>query len=132
MLKQKIHLGQLDKMFILISPKRKLLAKLRAKWKESGNKNCSQASRYFDLKRDNSIGEFVDDKTWLDLEFPKIFSLIDTTESPIGSQVLYRKIRKFQSSQHALSEQYSTYDTLRVNSHLREEMQLQLMHLDLE
>ncbi len=121
-----------EKLLSNIFPKQKKLTQLRVKWKEVDEKNCSQVSRYFDLTRSKSAVEFVDDKTWLDLEFPKIFSLIDSTETPLGSQVLYRKLRYYNEKSNDLAEHFVAYDELRSNAQLREDIQLELTHLDLE
>lgn len=130
-----MHLFQIkhfDKFLNIISSKRKMLAKLRAKWKQNDIKIGTQASRYFDLTRYTSAVEFVDDKTWYDLEFPMFFSKLDSTLTPIGSQVLYQNLRSYKKTTCVLSEQYSTYDVLRSNAQIREEIQLELLNLDFE
>jgi hypothetical protein len=115
-----------------VLPKRKKLANLRAKWLRGEEKICFQASRYFDLTRDKSKFKFVDDKTWLDLEFPKIFSLLDSTETSIGSQVFYRKLRYYNEKPSELAEHYAACTALRTDAELRENIQLQLAHLNFE
>lgn len=124
--------NHVHKWLDVLSSKRKKLAQLRAKWAKPSEKNCTQANRYFNLTRNKHDGAIVDDKTWLDLEFPKIFSLIDSTQSPIGSQVLYRKLRYYNENSNNLAEQYAAYDELRINTQLRESIQLELANLDFE
>lgn len=59
----------LDALF----PRRQALARLRVKWGKPGDKAHSGIGRYFDLTRDASTGDVVDDQTWTDLEFPRLF-----------------------------------------------------------
>lgn len=125
----KLHL---ETILNVILPDRYRLAKLRAKWGKTAEKHNSRASRYFDLTVDRPQAQYVDDKTWTDLEFPRIFSLLDTTENPLGSQLLYRKLRSYVDNPDDLAEQYSAYNTLRSNALLRERIQLKLAHLDSE
>jgi len=118
-----------EELLNAISPTRRALAKLRAKWGKAGAKDSWLASRYFDLTRDDSARNFVDDRTWIDLEFPKIFAYLDATESPVGGQTLFRKLREYVDDSDELRAQYAAYDTLRSHKSLREEIQLRLTPL---
>jgi hypothetical protein len=73
-----------------VSPRRKAMNELRAQWGEPGSGAGVRASEYFDLLRDREASRCVDDKTYLDLEIATLFSRLDTTVTPVGSQVLYR------------------------------------------
>jgi hypothetical protein len=106
------------------------LAALTATWSKIGDKDGWLASRYFDLVRDRSSASDVDDKTWSDLEFPKIFSDLDTTVTPIGAQTLFRKLRAYVDDPKLLISQYRDYQQLRANASLREQIQLKLARLD--
>jgi DNA mismatch repair ATPase MutS len=86
------------------------------------------ASRYFDLTQLPAANS-VDDRTWVDLEFPKLFSDLDTTLTRVGSQYLFGKLRTYAADANELAERYRLYDTLRRNAALREEIQLKLAHL---
>lgn len=113
----------------MILPKRRATAKLRAKWGKPGAKDTWLASRYFDLTRDDSARNYVDDTTWIDLEYPKIFSHLDSTETPIGGQTLFCMLREYVNDSNQLQDQYAAYIALRSNKTLREEIQLNLMPL---
>jgi hypothetical protein len=115
-----------EQLLDALSPRRRELARLRAKWGKHGTKDGWLASRYFDLTRVESAAKFVDDKTWVDLEFPKIFSYLDSTETPLGGQSLFRKLREYADNPSELSQQYAAYDSLRSNASLREDIQLRL------
>jgi hypothetical protein len=112
-----------------LSPRRKILAAFRAAWGEPAAKDSYRVSLYFDLVRHKFPDSCVDDKTWIDLEFPAIFSRMDSTVTPLGSQWLYRKLREYVNEPHELKEQYAIYDELRSDGLLREEIQLKLAGL---
>lgn len=112
-----------------MSPRRRLLAEVRASWGQKGKKDGWLASRYFDLTRHGFAASCIDDKTWSDLEFPKIFSNLDTALTPVGSQSLFRRLRICTDDTNELAEQYRVYDSLLADSALREEIQLKLAFL---
>lgn len=113
-----------------ITPKRKTLTRLRARWGAPGSGQRFLASQYFELIRDASPGKWVDDKTWNDLEFPEIFSRMDTTVTPVGSQVLFVQLRKYIDEPSILARRYTIYQELAANTSLREALQLRLSRLD--
>jgi hypothetical protein len=119
----------LGPLYDVLSPTRPLLNAFRSTWGQVGSKDGWLVSRYFDLTRQHSPASCVDDKTWRDLEFPKIFADMDTTVTPLGGQVLFRRLRTYVTSSDALSERYSVYETLRTDKRLREEIQLRLTPL---
>ncbi|HEY1899416.1 MAG TPA: hypothetical protein VGG49_06470 [Steroidobacteraceae bacterium] len=110
-------------------PRSKRLAKLRRAWGAPGDNDAWRASAYFDLTCGAATPQLVDDKTWLDLEFPKIFSAIDTTITAIGRQYLFKQLRTFEYDTETLSRRQEAYDVLRTNSALRERLQLSLQRL---
>lgn len=113
-------------------PHRKILAGLRAQWGKQGSKDSWRESLYFDLVRHDFSENCVDDRTWVDLEFPAIFSRLDSTVTPLGSQSLYRTLREYIEEPSALRQKYAVYDELRSNASLREEIQLKLAALQHE
>lgn len=121
-----------DKLLDALSSRRRGLKRLRAKWGRPGEKDGWLASRYFDLTRSASAFKMVDDKTWKDLEFPRIFAELDSTETPLGSQFLYRRLRSYVESPRELSEHYAGCEALRTNASVREEIQLRLAGLESE
>ena len=68
----------------------------------------------------------VGDRTWNDLEFPRIFSLLDTTLTPIGRQVLFAQLRTWPKSGDEATQVYSLSDYLRIQQALRERIQFKL------
>jgi len=118
----------LDRLLDLLSPRRRELRRLRAKWGLPGAKEGLAFRRYFDLTCDSAVPT-VDDKTWVDLELPKVFATLDSTESPLGSQYLYRRLRRFAWSPEDLSKYHECCQALRADVALREEIQLQLSTL---
>lgn len=108
-------------MLNALSPKRRAIAILCAKWGKPGSKDGWLASRYFELIRDDSRREYVDERTWIDLEYPKIFSCFDSTETPIGGQTLFSKLREYVDDPGALKREFEAYEALRADRSLREE-----------
>jgi len=114
-----------------VSARRRDLRRLRDQWGRPGEKDEKLAGRYFELTRDASAA-VVDDKTWTDLEFPKIFADMDATQPPLGSQYLFRQLRTYLDSPEALAQQLASCEQLRADAPLREEIQLRLSGLDNE
>lgn len=112
-----------------LSPKRKLLREFRARWGAMGEKSGYLAGRYFELTRGQPSAPEVDDKTWADLEFPEIFARMDTTVTPIGSQVLCAQMRSHISDASVLARRYADYAVLARDASLREAIQLRLARL---
>jgi hypothetical protein len=117
--------GLLDRLL----PRRKLLADIRSKWGKPGNQHAWRSSTHFDLTRDARSTVPVDDKTWLDLEFPKIFSEIDTTITPMGRQYLFSMMRSYAEGSVELGDRQTCAEMLRTNDALRENIQLALTKL---
>lgn len=118
----------LNRLLEWLSPRRRELRRLRAKWGRPGAKEGIAVRRYFDLTRHPAVPT-VDDKTWTDLELPKVFEILDSTESPIGSQYLYRRLRTYVDSPLDLAEYHASCQALRTDVALREEIQLRLSGL---
>jgi MutS domain V len=135
-----------------LSPRRRELKRLREKWGrlvKPGEKDDWLTSRYFDLDKSHRTGDtadkshrtgdtadncasaaqWVDDKTWADLEFPRIFAELDSTETPLGSQILFHRLRSYVDSPRELAEYYANCTALRINASVREEIQLRLTRL---
>lgn len=117
-----------ERLLDALAPRRRELRRLRAKWGQSGAKEGVAIRRYFDLARDLAA-RAVDDKTWTDLELPKVFSVLDSTESPLGSQYLYRRLRTYVDSPTELAQYHASCQALRADVAMREEIQLRLSRL---
>jgi len=113
----------------LISPYRRTLKALRARWGRICEKDAWLASRYFELTHALEPERCVDDRTWGDLEFPRIFAILDTTVTPLGSQALYRQLRSYPEHPDATAVGYRTAVLLRSGQLLREAIQLRLASL---
>jgi MutS domain V len=114
-------------------PRRKRRAALRARWGLPGDKDGSGAGWYFDLTRQqaNRAG-VVDDKTWSDLEFPRLFRVIDTTITPIGRQYLFERLRTHEYATEEMDRRLHAYDVLGSKRKLREDIQLALQQLNID
>ncbi len=117
-----------ERLLDSLSPRRRLLQRLRAKWGQPGTKEGFASCRYFDLALDPAECS-VDDRTWIDLELPKVFSVLDSTESPVGSQYLYRRLRTYVDSPMQLAQYHATCQALRADVATREKIQLELSGL---
>jgi hypothetical protein len=115
----------LDRLF----PRRKLIADMRAKWARPGNCKASGSSAHFDLIRSAASAYLVDEKTWHDLEFPEIFSRLDTTTTPLGRQYLFSMMRNYVEDSSELADRYACSAMLQTNAPLRESIQLALTAL---
>jgi hypothetical protein len=117
-------------MFI---PGLKWRREIRARWGKSGEDNAWGASRYFDLQRKQlAPAAVVDDKTWSDLELPRFFTAIDTAITPIGRQCLFAQLRAYEYGTSELDRRLRTYEILRSDPQLREDIQVALMPLALD
>lgn len=109
-------------------PRRRMLAELRAQWGQPGSKIEPHAARWFELARGEA--PCVDDKTWADLELPRLFAELDTTITPPGSQALYRLLRELVDDPAELAARHALHQRLRDDAPLREHLQRLLLRLD--
>jgi DNA mismatch repair ATPase MutS len=113
-----------------VSPRLRILRRLRANWGQAGAKDSWLADRYFARTRDGSARHYVDDRTWVDLEFPSIFSVFDSTLTPVGGQTLYRMMRRYVEDESELADRYRMYQSFRADAAFREAVQLELAALE--
>lgn len=111
--------------------KKKRIEYLRSIWGKQIDKhrNYDLISSYYDLLEVKSDNEFVDDKTWNDLDFNSIFAKMDRNISGIGQQYLYYLLHKYESNEDILEKRYKLISTLRNEKELRENIQLNLFSL---
>jgi hypothetical protein len=100
------------------------IQRIRDNWASPIPKTPWLASRLFELTRATQNDLSLDDRTWSDLEFDRLFSLADSTRSPLGSQCLYRRLRTYAADESALAGEYEIYLKLVNEASLREEIQL--------
>ncbi|KZC18723.1 MULTISPECIES: MutS-related protein [Rhodanobacter] len=117
------------KLLNAASPTHRALTELRAQWSKPRAKGSWLASQYFNLVRDEFAEACVDDKTWADLEFPKIFSSLDSTVTPLGSQSLFRWLREYIKDPNELTKRHAVYEEFQSDASLRETIQLQMVRL---
>ena len=108
--------------------KHRPIEQIRASWGREGSKDAWLSTKLFDLTR-NAAEDPVDDRTWIDLEFERLFSSVDTTLTRLGSQCLYRKLRTYRDEPGELKKDFAAYQVLRRDSALRERLQLSLWSL---
>src|SRR5258707_833691 len=101
---------------------------IRASWGREGSKDPWLSTKLFDLTR-NAAADSVDDRTWIDLEFERLFTSVDSTLTRLGSQCLYRKLRIYRDDPGELQNDYAAYQVLRRDTALREQLQLSLWPL---
>jgi DNA mismatch repair ATPase MutS len=109
-----------------LSPRQTRLTELQDQWGRPGTAMAWGASTYFDLVRGEGVEAHVDERTWQDLEFPKIFIHLDTTVTPLGSQYLYAALRTYVDEPSEIVARHACSDMLRKNVALRENIQLAL------
>lgn len=115
-------------MFLL---KKKRIEYLRSIWGKQIEKhrNYDLISSYYALMKKKSDEEFVDDKTWNDLDFSSVFAKMDRNISGIGQQYLYYLLHKYENNENALKKRYKLISYLRKDKELREIIQLNLFRL---
>jgi hypothetical protein len=108
--------------------KRRAIDQIRASWGREGSKDPWFSTKLFDLTR-NATADSVDDRTWIDLEFERLFSSVDSTLTRLASQCLYHKLRIYRDDRGELENDYAAYQVLSRDTALREQLQLSLWPL---
>ena len=110
----------------------KKINKLRINWGKSieRHRNLDLISSYFNLRSEVDNLKVVDDKTWNDLNFNSVFSLIDRNTSGVGQQYLYSLLHKYEGSEYELNRRFKLIQELKANSYLRESIQKILLNLN--
>ncbi|MGH8288025.1 MAG: MutS-related protein [Steroidobacteraceae bacterium] len=111
-------------------PRRRALREIREAWGKPGKKDAWLADRYFRLTNSGDDLSHVDDRTWNDLEFPRIFSVLDTTITRPGSQCLFRMLRTYATDADHSGIVHESLQALRCDRELRERTQLLLTALN--
>ncbi len=86
-------------------------------------------SFYHNYKMKNSKTEFVDDRTWTDLNFNTLFSKIDRNISGIGQQFLFHILHKYENDEGVLKQRIKLANVFRKDKKLRESIQYRLLNL---
>ncbi len=107
--------------------RRRLLARIREDWghPRSEKANFEGIADFF--RSQAAAADSLDDRTWADLLLDDVFTHLDRTESSIGQQILYARVRRATPSNleafDALTEKFAS------DIDLRERMQLALARL---
>ena len=65
-----------------LAGKHRPLDQIRASWGREGSKEPWLSTKLFDLTR-NAAADPVDDRTWMDLEFERLFSSVDSDRKSV-------------------------------------------------
>ena len=111
--------------------KKKKLESLRKQWGKPVDRyrNFDMISAYHDIVSSKYKDEYIDDKTWNDLNFESIFIKMDRNITSIGQQYLYHKLRTYEKDNKKLNEGYELIERFKNENGLRETIQLQLFGL---
>jgi MutS-like protein len=71
----------------------RLLVRLRAEWACPRNRSRDMEAISDFFRSQDAAGRSLDDRTWNDLLLDDVFAHIDRTESSVGQQVLYQRLR---------------------------------------
>ena len=112
--------------------KKKEKEKLRDNWGKPVPRfrNFDLIKNYYEFLRDNKDFDYVDDRTWNDLEFDKIFETLDRTVSPVGQEYFYFLLHKYEPEALKLTQRNELSDYFEREESDRLEIQLILKQLD--
>jgi len=86
--------------------------------------------KYFRKKNDPTAFQIISDKTSNDLDLDEVFTFLDRTNSKIGQQYLYNKLRTIPNDSSKTSKDEEIIDRLSKDSELRIALQIQLSKLN--
>jgi DNA mismatch repair ATPase MutS len=112
--------------------KKKRLRILRRYWGKALDKhrNVDLISSYYNLLKKENDDNYVDEKTWNDLNFNSIFSKLDRNITGIGQQYLYYLLHKYEQDEEILKKRFELISYFKQKSELRENIQLKLLNLN--
>lgn len=89
-----------------------------------------QIERYFRKKDQSKVFQVLSDKTCNDLDFRELFMFVDRTNSKVGQQYLYNKLRTIPSDSTNTTEAEHLITNFVANPDFRVEVQMQLSRLN--
>jgi len=110
--------------------RQRLLAAIRANWGKPSTrvrKMDAIAEYHRSVVLANGRGRALDDRTWGDLNLDEVFQSLDRTESTLGQQALYHRLR--QQDTRDLDEFEALVTLMSTDSAIRERIQLALSAL---
>jgi DNA mismatch repair ATPase MutS len=97
--------------------------------RKDDNFDFERISEYFKKKNNSSCFQIISEKVCNDLDFNELFKLIDRTNSRVGQQVLYNRLRRIPLKQNNVFENEEIIKELSTNCNLRKEIQKLLLKL---
>ncbi len=115
----------------MFSNKKKKLKYLKNQWgkKIDRFRNIDLISIYHRSIVSKDSEKYVDEKTWSDLDFDSIFSIMDRNVSCIGQQYLYHLLHKYEEDESILKTRFALFQYFKKNDSVRESIQLLLSRL---
>lgn len=104
------------------------LARIRADWGRPRNRRRDLEAIADLFECHDAASESIDDRTWHDLLLDDVFAALDRTESSVGQQMLYRRLRSAPAPR-ALSAFEALVTRAASGSRIREHAQLALARL---
>ncbi|MBL4561030.1 MAG: hypothetical protein JKX79_08610 [Labilibaculum sp.] len=117
---------------MIFNRKKKQAEQLLASFGELKDATCNFAliEKYF-RNKDHSVSfQVLSDKTCNDLDFDELFMYLDRTNSKIGQQYLYNKLRTIPSDSKNIELDEELINQFTTNSDFRLEIQAELTKLD--
>ncbi len=91
--------------------------------------NFDLVEKYFRNKKHENSFQVLSDKTCQDLDFDELFMFLDRTQSKVGQQYLYNKLRNIPSNQHELDRSENLIRLFREDTEFRLKTQKRLDNL---
>ena len=115
----------------MIWGKKKKLELIRKAWGKQLERfrNMDLISIYHNDVESICQAEYVDDRTWSDLNLNTLFSIIDRNSSFIGQQYTYHLLRTYEKDEEILKKRFEQIELFKKNEPLREKIQLFLLSL---
>jgi hypothetical protein len=76
--------------------RRKLLSAIQAEWGKSHQRSCATevlTAHFHSRTQIEASRDRLDDRTWGDLDLDSVVQAVDRTESTLGQQALYYRVR---------------------------------------
>lgn len=116
---------------VIRAGRRTLLARIRARWGrpfDRVRKMGPIAESHRSRAAQEGGGASMDDRTWEDLDLDAVFALLDRTESTLGQQALYHRLRTAPTARH-LEAFDSLVNRVSADTPARERAQMALARL---
>lgn len=111
---------------------RRALARIRARWGEPPveQRDVELAAKLLEVTELHDNAYEIDAHTWSDLDMDQVFAAIDHSQTPLGTQSLYRSLRRPDLSQDRLDARERAIAAMADNVGVREDVQRALTRLE--